>query len=70
MDPIMGLIIKGFLVVLTIGGVFFSHKYLKMKQDNPIEEIIEKVVQEETGIDVDAAEKELEKDIPGSDDKK
>lgn len=73
MDPVFSLVLKGLLIVGTVFGVFFGHRYFKIKQDNPVEELVEKVVEEETGVDVGSMEKELEKDVPVSptpDDKK
>lgn len=53
MTFIIGLIIKFGLVGILIGGVFAGHKYLKFKDDNLVEEVVEQIVENELGIKID-----------------
>jgi hypothetical protein len=42
----------GLPVLVACGGIFYKH-YKTIPQDNPIEEVIEVVVKDTTGVDVD-----------------
>lgn len=46
--PIVGAIILGVSIVIGIGS-----RFIFKKKDHPIEEIAEKIIKEQTGIDVD-----------------
>jgi len=53
MTFIAGLILKLSLLALAITGVFAGRKYLHMKDDNIIEEIVEQALKDQTGFDID-----------------
>lgn len=50
-------ILKGFLVLLALAGIMGGCSYLNrslgMEDDNPIEQMIEQIIEEKTGIDLD-----------------
>lgn len=51
--PIFEILLFGLIPLCSIVGGIFYTKYPKIKQDNVIEESIEKIIKEKTGIDVD-----------------
>ena len=55
----VGIIILGVIISLcALGGIISS---LYLGDDNPIEELLEKVIEEETGVDVDLTPSSPEK---------
>lgn len=48
-----GLFLKLSLLGIAIGGVFVCKKCLRLKDDNIIEETIEQVIKDQTGVDID-----------------
>jgi len=56
---VFGVIIFIVTVVVGVGSTY----YLKLKNDNPIEEIAEKIIEEQTGIDIDLSPRTPEKRV-------
>lgn len=53
MDLITGLIVK-FLVVGSCVGLFFGiRSKFEMRDDSPMEQVLEQVIKQETGLDID-----------------
>lgn len=53
MTFIGSLFLKLSLLGIAIGGVFVCKKCFKMKDDNIIEEVVEQVIKDQTGVDID-----------------
>lgn len=53
MDFILSLFLKIGLLAIAVGGVFVSHKYLKTKDDDQVEEMVEQIIKDQTGIEID-----------------
>lgn len=62
MNPIVGWVLKIVALGVAALGSFIAVKKYKVKPDNIVEEIIEKEIKDETGVDID-----LSPDTPDSD---
>lgn len=47
------LLLKLGLLAVAVSGVFIGQKYLKTKDDNVYEELVEQAIKDQTGVEID-----------------
>jgi hypothetical protein len=62
MTFIASLLLKLSLLGVAVGGVFAGRKYLQMKDDNIVEEVVEFAIKDQVGIDIDLTPSSLEQE--------
>jgi len=60
MTFVAGLLLKLSLLGIAVGGVLIGHKYLRMRHDNIIEEVVEQTLKDQTGMDIDLSPSDSE----------